>query len=150
MQAFGNTLGDTGRFQSLVDPVHTVITLDGLAGYRVPLGRTPGAGRNASLAADTKFIVHKDNAVLGPFLHGPRRAGSHTPGVLAVEAGHKYIGHAREIVDLFGTHRDDLGQPGSDGQIVFGFAMGLAAETSDTAFGVLVYVVFAHVFSSSL
>jgi hypothetical protein len=67
-----------------------------------------------------------------------------------MEAGHKYIGHAREIVDFFRAHRDDLGQPGSDWQIVFCFAVGLAAETSDAAFGVLVYVVFAHVFSSSL
>jgi hypothetical protein len=67
-----------------------------------------------------------------------------------VKAGHKYIGHTREIVDFFRAHRDDLGQPGPDGQIVFGFAVGLAAETSDAAFGILVYVIIAHVFSSNL
>jgi hypothetical protein len=65
-----------------------------------------------------------------------------------MEAGHKYIGHAREIVDFFRAYRDDLGQPGSDGQIVFGFAMGLAAETSNAAFGVLVNIVLAHACSS--
>jgi hypothetical protein len=65
-----------------------------------------------------------------------------------MEAGHKYIGHAREIVDLSRAHRDDLGQTGSDGQIVFRFAMGLTAETSDAAFGVLVNIVLAHTSSS--
>ena len=108
MQAFGNTLGDAGRIQALVDAVHAEIAFNRFAGRRVPLGRAPGAGRNTSLAADTEFVIHEDNAVLGSFLHGPRGAGRHTPGILAVEAGHKYIGHAREIVDFFRAYRDDL------------------------------------------
>jgi hypothetical protein len=66
-----------------------------------------------------------------------------------VEAGHKDISHAREIVDFFRAYRDDLRQSGSDGQIVFRFAVGLAAVTPDAAFGILVNVVFAHVFSSN-
>ena len=65
-----------------------------------------------------------------------------------MEAGHKHIRHAREVVDFFRADRDDLRQSGSDGQIVFGFAVGLAAETSDAAFGILVNIVLAHAFSS--
>jgi len=41
-----------------------------------------------------------------------------------------------------------LGQSRPDGQIVFGFAMGFAAETPNAAFGILVNVVLAHLFSS--
>ena len=148
MQAFGDTFGDTGRFQPLVDPVHAVITFYGLSGNRVPLGSTPGAGCNASLAADTELGIHEDNAVLGPFLHGACGAGGHTPGILAVEARHKYIGHAREIVDFFRADRNDLGQSGSDRQVVFRFAVRLATETSNAAFGILINIVLAHAFSS--
>jgi hypothetical protein len=67
-----------------------------------------------------------------------------------VEAGHKYIGHTRQIVDLFGAYRDDLRQAGSDGQIVFCFAMRLTAETPDAAFGILENIILAHLFSSNL
>ena len=91
MKTFCDTFGYTGRFQTLVDPVHAVITLHGFAGLRIPLGGSPWAGRNTSLAANTKGGVYEDNAVLGPFLHGAGRAGGNTPGFLAVKTGHKYI-----------------------------------------------------------
>jgi hypothetical protein len=148
LKAFGNALGDAGGLQPLVDPVHAVITFYGLAGCRIPLGGTPGACCDACLAADTECVIHEDNPVLGPFLHGPGRTGRHTPGILAVKAGHKNIRHAREIVDFLWTDRDNLGQPGPDGQIVFGFTVGLAAEAPDATFGILVNVVFAHTSSS--
>ena len=123
VKTFSDTLGDTGRFQTLIDSIHAKIALDCLAGLRVPLGSSTGAGRNACFAAHAKFIVHKNDTVLRPFLHRAGRAGCNTPGVLAVEAGHKYIGHARQIVYFSGADGYNLGQSRSDGQIVFGFAM---------------------------
>jgi hypothetical protein len=148
MQAFGNTFGDTGRIQALIDPIHAVVAFNRFTGRRIPLGGSPGACRNASLAADAEFLIHEDNAVPGSFLHGACGAGRHTPGILAVEAGHEYISHARQIVDLLGAHRNNLRQSGADGQVIFGFAVGLAAETPDAAFGILVDIVLAHACSS--
>jgi hypothetical protein len=146
VQAFGYAFGDTGRIQPLIHAVHAEITLDSLAGFRVPLGSAPRAGRNAGLASDAKFTVDEDNAVFGSFLHCASRTGSDTPGILTMEARHKDIGHAGQIVHPSGTDRNDLGQARPDGQIVFGFAMRFAAKTSDAAFGVLVDIELAHEF----
>jgi hypothetical protein len=123
VKAFGDTLGYTGRFQTLIDSIHAKIALDRLAGLRVPLGRAPGTGRNTGFAAHAKFFVYEDNTVGRPFLHRPCWAGCYTPGVLAVEAGHEYIGHAWQVVDFSGADGNYLGQPRSDGQIIFSFAM---------------------------
>jgi hypothetical protein len=123
VKAFSDTLGYTGRLQTLIDSIHAKIAFDRLAGLRVPLGGSPGTGRNAGFAAHTKFFVYKDNTVLRSFLHGTGRTGSHAPGILAVEAGHKHIGHARQVVYLSRADGNYLGQSRPDGQIVFGFAM---------------------------
>jgi hypothetical protein len=82
-------------------------------------------------------------------LHGAGGTGCDAPGILAVEAGHEHIGHARQIVYLAGTDGYNLGQSRSDGQIVFCFAMGFTAEASDAALGILVDVIFTHSFSST-
>jgi hypothetical protein len=123
VKAFGDTFGDTGRLQSLIDAIHAKIAFDRLAGLRVPLGGSPGTGRNAGFAAHAKFFVYEDNAVLWSFLHGAGGACCNTPGILAVEAGHKHIGHARQIVYLAGADGNNLGQSRPDGQVVFCFAM---------------------------
>jgi hypothetical protein len=148
VKTFGNALGYTGRFQALVDPIHAVITFDCFAGFRVPLGCAPGAGRDARLAAHTKLIINEDNAVFRPFLHRPGRTGGDAPGILAVKTRHKHIGHAWQIVDFSGADGDYLAQSRPDGQIIFCLAMGFAAETSDAALGILVDVVLAHLISS--
>jgi hypothetical protein len=103
VKAFGYTFGNAGRFQILIDPIHAEIAFDGLAGLRVPLGGSPGAGRDAGFAAHTEFFVYEDNTVLRSFLHRAGRTGGDTPGILAVEAGHKHIGHARQVVYFSGT-----------------------------------------------
>jgi hypothetical protein len=148
METFGNALGYAGRLQTLINPVHTKITFDGLAGIRVPLGGSPRTGGDAGFTTHTHIGLHKDNAVLWPFLHCSGRTCGYTPGILTVKAGHKYIRHTRQIVHFFGTDGNDLGQPRSYRQIIFGLTVGLAAVTSDAAFGVLVYIVSAHLFSS--
>ena len=144
VKTFGDTLGHTGRLQSLIDPIHAKIAFDRLAGLGVPLGGSPGTGRNTGFAAYAKFIVYEDDAVGRPFLHGAGGTGCDAPGILAVEAGHEHIGHARQIVYPAGTDGYNLGQSRPDGQIVFCFAMGFAAVASDAALGILVYVILAH------
>jgi hypothetical protein len=91
MKTLCDTLGHTGRFQPLIDPVHTEIALYSFAGLRIPLRRTPGTSRDTGLAANAKGFVYKYNAVLGPFLHGAGRTGGDTPRFLAVETGHEHI-----------------------------------------------------------
>ena len=150
VQAFGDALGNASRFQTLIDAVHAVIAFDRLAGLRVPLGRSPRTGRDTRLASHAQLFVHKNDAVFGPFLHRTGGTGGDTPRVLTMEARHEHIGHARQVVNFFGSDRNYLRQPGPDGQIVLRLAVGLAAVTSDAALGILVDVVFAHEFSSEL
>jgi hypothetical protein len=150
VQTFGDALGDTSRFQTLIDPIHAVVTFDRFSGLRVPLGRSPRTGRNTRFASHAQFVVHKDDAVFGPFLHRARGTGRDAPRVLTMETGHKHVGHTRQVVDFFRADRNYLCQPRPDGQIVFRFAVRLAAETSNAAFGILVDVVFAHSTSSKL
>jgi hypothetical protein len=150
VKAFGDALGYAGRFQSLINPVHAVVALDGFAGIRIPLGCAPRAGRNTRLAAHAKFIIDEDDTVRGPFLHRAGRTGGDTPGVLAVEAGHKYIGHARQVVDFSGTDGNYLAQSRPDGQIIFRFTVRFAAVASNAAFRILVDVILAHMVSSKL
>ena len=75
MQAFGDAFGHTGRLQTLIDAVHAIIAFNRFAGLRIPLGRSPGTGGDAGLAAYTQVRFDKDNAVSGAFLHGSGRAG---------------------------------------------------------------------------
>ena len=63
-----------------------------------------------------------------------------------MEARHENVGHARKVVDFFGTYRNDLRQSRTHRQIVFSLAVRLAAKTSDTTPDVLVDIVLAHAF----
>jgi hypothetical protein len=150
VKAFGDTLGDTGRFQTLINPIHAEIAFDCFAGIRIPLRGSPGTGRYAGFAANAQFTIYEHNAVLGPFLHGTRGAGGHAPWILTVETGHKDIGHPRQVVYFFRADGNDLGQPGANRQIIFGFAVRLAAVAPDAALGILINIVLAHMFSSNL
>jgi hypothetical protein len=149
MQAFGDAFGDAGRLQTLVNAVHTIVAFNGFAGLRIPLGRPPGTGGNAGLTPHAQVGLDKYDAVLGPFLHGPRRAGRNAPRILAVKTRHEHPGRAGQIVYFFGADRDNLGQARPDRQIVFHFAMGLAAEASNASPAILIDVIFAHGYSSN-
>jgi len=85
------TNGDTGRFQSLIQPVFTIITLDNFSGFRVPLGRAPGTCGNAGFTTDTKSGVNRYDSVLGPLLHGCSGTCGHAPRFFTVKTGHKNI-----------------------------------------------------------
>jgi hypothetical protein len=65
-----------------------------------------------------------------------------------MKARHKYIGYSGKIIDPFGSHGNNLAKTGSHGQSIFGLAMRLTAITTDTAFDILVYVIFTHLDSS--
>jgi hypothetical protein len=123
MKALGDTLGYTGRFQTLINPIHAEIAFDRFAGLRIPLGRSPRTGRDACFAAHTELFVHVDNTIFGSFLHRTGGTGCDTPGILAVKTGHKYVSHAGKVVNFSWTDRDYLGQPRSNGQIIFYFAV---------------------------
>ena len=83
MKTLCDAFGYAGRFQALVNPVHTVIAFHSFAGLRVPLGCSPGTSRDTGFAAYAKRVVYKYDAVPGPFLHGAGRTGGNTPRFLA-------------------------------------------------------------------
>ena len=107
-QTLGSAGGDTGGFQPLIDPILAVVAFDHFAELRLPLRRAPGTGGDACLAADTKLMLDKDNAVAGPLLHGACRTGGNAPGVLAMKAEHENEGSARQASNHFRTDLDYL------------------------------------------
>lgn len=82
------TLGDTGWFESTVDPVQAVVAFDRLARGWIKLRDIPGAGILAGHAADAFLLIDMDDTV-GSFQHGVSRADRHALRVLAVVAGTK-------------------------------------------------------------
>ena len=117
IQTFGDALGHTGRLQPLVDPVHAIVTFDHPACFRVPLGRSPGAGGHTGFTAHAQVGIDEYNPVIGSFLHRPGRACGHTPGIFTMKTRHEYVGHARQIIDLFGAYRNNLRQARTHRQI---------------------------------
>lgn len=95
VEAVGRAYRNASGFEPGINAVHAVVTLYNFAGFRIPLGCSPRAGGDTCLAADAKVLIHEDNAVLGPLLHGTRWAGRYTPGIFTVETGHKDIGSPR-------------------------------------------------------
>ena len=144
MEAFCHALCDTGRLQSLIHSILAVVTLNDRARIWIPLGGTPGAGRNADLAANTTRSIDEDDAILWPFLHGACGANGDTGWALTVKAGDKHIGHARQIVHQIRPNGDDLTEPGTDGQNVLCLAVGLTTEASNAALGIMIDIVFTH------
>jgi len=91
MEAFGHTLGHTGGFQTLIQPIHTVITFHRLSGLRIPLGRAPGTGGDTALATDAEGFIDRDNTILNPLLDGPRGTGRHAPRAFTMKTGHENV-----------------------------------------------------------
>jgi hypothetical protein len=61
-----------------------------------------------------------------------------------MKTGHENIRHPGKVIDPFRANRNNLAEAGTHGEIVLDLAMRFAAETSDTTFGVVVYVVLTH------
>ena len=149
VQAFGDTFSDASRLQAVIDTIFAVVAFNDFSAFRMPLGGSPGAGRDARFTAHAYGSIHEDNAIFGALLHGTGGAGGHTPGLFAMKAGHKYVGHTRQVVDELGAHGNDLVQSGADGQVFAGFAMHFTAIASNTTFGILKNIVLTHWFASA-
>jgi len=102
VETMGRAYRNAGGFEPGINAVHAIVTFYNLAGFRIPLGCTPRTGGNTCLTSDTKVLIHKDNAVLGPLLHGPCRAGRYTPRVFTVKTGHENEGSPGFAVEKFG------------------------------------------------
>jgi hypothetical protein len=66
-----------------------------------------------------------------------------------VETGHEHKAHAGHIAHYFGTHGDDLAQPGARGQAFVAFAMHFTAQTADAPLLVLQQKILTHKFIPS-
>jgi len=133
-----------GGFEAGVHALHAVVALDDLSGFGIPLGRSPGAGGHAALAAHAQRGVYEDDAVFCPLLHGPRGAGHDTPGILTVKAGHEHISCARPTFHKFGAYRNDVRGLRIGREVLVGLARHLAAVASDAFLLVLIEIVNAH------
>lgn len=146
-QTMRRTHGNTGRFQSVVDAVHTIIAFDDFADFRIPLWRSPWAGGNAGLASHAQGMIHENNTVLRPFLHGAGGTGGNAPGIFTVKAGHEYIGCPGKSPDEFGADGHDLAELGADRQRLVAFTLDFTAVAADAFFFVLKQEIFAHYYS---
>jgi hypothetical protein len=143
-QAMRGADRNTGRFQSVIDAVFTEIAFDNLADFGVPLWRTPWTSRDTGFTTHTQGMIHKNNAVLQPFLHGTGRAGRHTPGIFTVKAGHEYVRSPGKTADKSGTDGHDLTEFGAGRQQFGAFTLYLATVASDAFLFILKQVKFAH------
>ena len=146
MEAVGRAHCHTGRLQTLINPFLTEVALDHFAHLFVPLGCPPRACGHAGLAAHANGMIHKNNAVFLPFLHGPRGTCRHTPWIFAVKTGHEGIGSPGQVADKGRPYRNNFTEPGTHRQILVAFADHFTAPATDTFFYVLKQVVLAHLF----
>jgi len=144
MKAVGSANGHAGRFQPLIYPVLAIIAFNHFSGFGIPLGRTPWAGGNAGFAPDTQSLFHKNNTVLGAFLHGARGTGRHTPGIFTVKTGHKHIRCPGKPPDKFRSDFDDLTNSGAGRKRFVAFAYDFTGMASNALFGILKKIVFTH------
>jgi hypothetical protein len=144
MKTVGCANGHTGRFQPLVHPVLAIITLDHFSGLGIPLGSSPGAGRNAGFASDTQGRIHRYDPVFRAFLHGTCGTGRDTPRIFAVKTGHKYIRRTGKPSDKFRADLDDLTNPGAQWKRLIAFACNFTGMASNALFGILKKKVFTH------
>ena len=85
LESMGRALGDTGRLQSCIQPVHAVVTLNSLSCFRIVLWDMPGARTLTCHTANALFLVHIYNAIF-PLLHGLCRTDGHTEWLFTVIA----------------------------------------------------------------
>ncbi len=146
VQAMGGAGCYTGRIQAGINALHTVIAFDHFTRFSVPLGRTPGTGRDAGFASHAQVVIHENDAVLTTLLHGAGGAGSHTPGIFAVVAGYEDIRCSWEVSDVPGAHFNHLTQPGAGRQVFVDFALYFAGTAADALACILEQVVLTHGF----
>ena len=140
----GGTFGDTGGFKIPVNPVHAEIAFPDLTRIGIPLRNPPGTSSHAGLAANTQRFVNKDDAILGPSLHGPGGTGIHTPWFFTVETGHVDKIQDRKVILHLRPYFDNFAEESTLSRIVLGLAMNLAGLATDTLLQILGYTIFTH------
>ena len=143
-KTLGGAGGDAGRFQPLIKAILAVVAFHHLTDFRLPLRRSPGAGSNTGLAADTEVVVDKDDAIAGSLLHGAGGTGGNAPGVLTMKAEHEDEGGSRQAADQFRADLDDLAQTRPRRQAFIGFALDFAGVAANAFAGILGKMVPAH------
>jgi hypothetical protein len=137
LKALGGARSYTGRFETLIQPVHAKVAFDHLADLGIPLGRSPWAGRDTGFASHTQVVVHGHDTVFAALLHGPGGTGRHAPGIFAMETGHEDKRRSWQAADEFRANFDDLAQARPNGQILVGFALDLTSAAADAFAGIL-------------
>lgn len=143
LQCVGRAFRDTRRPETLIDPIHAVITLNDLSGLRVVLWDPPRAGTDTGHASDALHLVNEDDAVL-TLLHSSGRADRHAERLFAVVAGAEMEHGLWHALYRNKGRVADLAEKGTDREPILGLAMELAGMTTDAALGVEEYGVFSH------
>jgi len=104
-QTLGQALGYTGGLETQVQPIFTIVTLNGLGFDGIPLAGPPGAGGDAALAPDAETGLDEHNPITASALDSPRGTYVQAPGLLAVKARHENKAHLRNVFDHHGSHR---------------------------------------------
>jgi hypothetical protein len=89
-------------------------------------------------------MIDKNDAVFGPFLHGPCGTGGHAPGPVAMVAGHEHKIHFGDTPHPFGADGLDPAQPGAYGQPLVLLAMNFTGQTPDAFCAVMEEIKFTH------
>lgn len=82
----GCALCHTNGFESPVNPVHAVVTLNRLIADRIDLGNMPRAGATAGHTADALFFIDIDDTIF-PLNHGLCGTDRYAERFIAVIAG---------------------------------------------------------------
>jgi hypothetical protein len=91
-------------------------------------------------------MIHENDAVFCPFLHGSGRTGGHAPGPVAMVAGHEdeiYFGNASHP---FGADGLNPAQPGAYGQSFILLAVNFTGQTPNAFCAIMEEIEFTHGF----
>jgi hypothetical protein len=91
-------------------------------------------------------MIHENDAVLGPFLHGPSGARRHAPGPVAVVAGHKDEIDFWNASHPFGADGFNPAQPRTYGQPLILLAMNFTGQTANAFCAIMEEIKFTHGF----
>jgi hypothetical protein len=91
-------------------------------------------------------MVHKNDTVFFPPLHGTGGAGGYAPGILAMEAGHENVRCPGSSIDKLGADFNDLTEFRLRWERFVAFTLDFAGMASNTFLLVLQHEIFTHYF----
>jgi hypothetical protein len=129
----GGAFGNTCRFESGIEAVHTEITFYRFAVIGILYWNIPWTCLPAGHATDTFFLVDVDDTV-GTLDHGIGWADRHTQRIVTVAAGAEGDLGSRHPTDHFQGRTADVTEERANRQILVDLAMNLTAMTGYTPF----------------